>query len=208
MDADCSVELGPEAPALELPWEDPEGRWHYVELRSELQDEAAGEAGSSGSKLVGIPEAQQFPALGRFLAEANSPQSAWQTAKCGVWAEQTDAHGNFYNAGFVHGCYVDLVLARPWAALRESLEEHQRLAEEMARMLGANESLEAIGEIVVRRCYFHREASPEESDAGYSLTFFLAGYGASADAALECWEQTLAFAGECLLNLQAGENSA
>jgi len=33
MEADDAVELGPQAPALEVPWHDPEGRWNYVALR-------------------------------------------------------------------------------------------------------------------------------------------------------------------------------
>jgi hypothetical protein len=207
MEADYSVELGPAAPALELPWKDPEGRSHYVELRGEAGLTERNIDGTPDG-ILGVPEARRFPALRRFLADANSQRSAWQTAKCDVWADEAEAMENLYNAGFTQNSYVDLVLAEQAAALRGRLEEHQRLAKAMARMLEADESLEAFAEIVVRRCYFHQGASPEESDAGYCLTLFLIGYGASPVEAEECWGRALEFAAECLLQLQPREDSA
>jgi hypothetical protein len=212
MDADSSVELGPTAPALELPWTDPEGRSHYVELRSELGSKEHGvtpiPSRTPDCTLDLIPEARRFPALRRFLVDANSQSSAWQSAKCDVWTDETKTTENLYNAGFTQNCYVDLVLADNAAALRGSLETHQQLANEMAQLLEADTSLEALAEIVVRRCYFHRNTSPVESDAGYCLTLFLIGYGSSPDEAAECWERTLDFAAGCLLKLRPCEDSA
>lgn len=204
MDADYSLELGPDAPALELPWTDPEGHSHYVDLHG---DGALTKCNLDLS-LDRIAEARRFPALRRFLADANSPPSAWQTVKCDAWADETEAAENLYGAGFTQSSYVDLVLAEPTAALRDCLEAHRQLAKEMAQRLEANESLEASAEIVVRRCYFHRGASLEESDAGYCLTLFLIGYGASPGEAAECWERALEFAAECLLKVQPPEESA
>lgn len=200
MEADYSVELGPSAPALELPWRDPEGQLHYVELR--------GEGGLTTGNLDSIAEARRFPALRRFLATVNSQPSAWQTVKCDAWADATEAAANLYDAGFAQNSYVDLVLAEHAAALRGCLEAHQQLAKEMAQALEANESLEALAEIVVRRCYFHPETNLEESDAGYCLTLFLTGYGATPGEAAESWERTLEFAARCLLKLQPPEAGA
>jgi hypothetical protein len=204
MEADYSVELGPAAPALELPWTDPEGRSHYVELRGDARLTKC----NLDRDLDRITEAHQFPALRRFLADVNSESSAWLTAKCDVWVEETDAAENLYDAGFTQSSYVDLVLAEQAAALRDCLEAHQQLAKELVHRLEANESLEACAEIVVRRCYFHPGTRPEESDAGYCLTLFLIGYGTSPDKAAECWGRTLEFAAECLLQLQPREESA
>jgi len=198
MEADYSVELGPDAPALELPWTDPEGRSQYVELRG---------SGLTDCDLDRIVETQRFPALRRFLADVNSQPSTWQTVKCDVWDDKTEATENVYDAGFTRGCYVDLVLAEQAAALRGCLESHRQLAEEMVQKLEANEGLAALAEIVVRRCYFHR-ASDEESDAGYCLTLFLIGYGTSPDEATKCWERTLEFAAECLRRMRPREQSA
>jgi hypothetical protein len=198
MEADDSIELGPSAPALELPWQDPEGRSQYVELRGENLD-----------RLTDcIPEAKQFPFLRRFLVSVNSPQSKWKTAKCDVWADQAEAIENPYNAAFTHSSYVDVVLAEEASSLRADLEVHRRVAKELVRMLEANGSLEAVAEIVVRRCYFHHGANLEESDAGYCLTLFLISYGASPTAAAECWGSTLEFAAKCLLKLQPRKDGA
>ena len=201
MDADYEVELGPEAPALEIPWEDPEGRWNYVDLRAE-----AGAAGPDWERNLKrtvdrIPETRQFPPLRRFLLAVHSPESAWQTANCSVWPEAADA-GNPYNAAFAHSSYLDLMLASQFAALRAELELHQRLAKELAAMLAADAGIEAQAEVVVRRCYFHRGAITAESDAGYCLTLFLVGYGASAAKAAESLQRAMALATEALVKLQ------
>jgi len=199
MDADYSVDLGPTADALEIPWKDPDGRLHYVNLRGDLV--------SVERNVERIPEAQQFPSLRRFLVELNSPPSPWETAKCDVWAEAVDPEENIFGAELAQGCYVDIVLAGDAASLRESLKDHQRLARQAALQLDDDEELEATVEIVVRRCYFHRGDS-EESDAGYCLTLFLTGYGASPVEATERWERVLELASGCLLQLQPHEGRA
>jgi hypothetical protein len=196
MEADHSLELGPAAPALEIPWKDPEGRLHYVDLRR--QPDA----------IEHIPEALQFLALRRFLLVVNATPSAWQTAKCDVWLDETEPPENLYDARFEQSCYVDLVLAEPSAALREDLEVHQLAAKEMAQMLDGNEALEALAEIVVRRCYFHGSTDTKESDAGYCMTFFLTGYGATPSKAAECWDRAMEFAAACVLRLQPHEGRA
>jgi hypothetical protein len=219
MDADYSIELGPSAPALEIPWQDPEGRLHYVELRGDptsldpdvadhrIADRNVAAQNVALINLIHIPEARQFPALGRFLIEVNSPKSDWQTVKCDVWPDETEAAENLYSRGFEQSCYVDIVLAGHVAALRCSLETHQRLARELAQSLEANATLEATAEVVVRRCYFH-QGSAGESDAGYCMTLFLSAYGDSPAEAAECWERAMGFAAGCVLKLQAHEGCA
>jgi hypothetical protein len=199
MDADYSVELGPTADALEIPWKDPGGMLHYVDLRGDLL--------SVERNVEHIPEAQQFPALRRFLVELNSQPSPWETAKCDVWAEAVEPEENIFGAEFARGCYVDIVLAGDAASLRDSLKDHQRLARKAALQLDDDEELEATVEIVVRRCYFHRGGAAE-SDAGYCLTLFLTGYGASPMVAAERWERALELASICLLQLQPHEGRA
>lgn len=201
MDADYSVELGPEAPALEVPWEDPERCFAYVDLRSEPDG------------IEHVPEARQFPALRRLLVEVNSPQSAWQTAKCDVWTESVEAGENLYGAGFAQSCYVDVVLAAQWKLQRESLGLHEKLARQIARVLECDETLEASVEVVVRRCYFHgegkaKEAAMDASDAGYCLTLYVSGFGGSAAEAAAHWENAMGLAAECLAGLQLEEECA
>jgi hypothetical protein len=196
MDADYSIELGPDAPALELPWQDPDGQLAYIDLRSKAEG------------IEQIPEARQFPALRKLLVEVNSLQSAWQTAKCDVWTEAVDAAENLYGAKFSLSCYVDLVLSATWKALRDSLELHEQMARQIAQALEADDSLDASAEIVVRRCYFHREIAPDEepsmddSDAGYCLTLYLSGFGTCTEDAGARWAEAMELATGCLLHLQ------
>lgn len=196
MDADYSVELGPAAPALEIPWKDTEGRLQYFDLRTEPDS------------IERIPEARQFPALRRFLIEVNSPLNAWQTAKCDVWNDESQATGNLYGAQFSQSCYLDLVLAGQAIALRDNLAVHQRMARDIAHLLEANEALEATAEIVVRGCYIHPSADAEESDLGYCLTLFLTGYGATPVEAAGCWGRAMEFAARCWLELDPHEGRA
>ncbi len=125
-----------------------------------------------------------------------------------MWPDEAEPSENLYDAEFEQSCYVDLVLAERTAALREDLLVHQLAAKEMAHKLGANEALEALAEIVVRRCYFHRRTDAEESDAGYCLTLFLTGYGATPAKAAACWDRAMEFATACVLKLQPHEGRA
>ncbi len=209
MDADYSLELGPLAPALEIPWQDPEGRLHYVELRRDSDStERDVLMGALRMNIARIPEAQQFPALARFLIAVNLPPSHWQTVKCDIWPDEAEPVENLYEAEFQQNCYVDFVLAGEAAALHPSLEVHQRLARELAQLLEMNATLEATADIVVRRCYFHHIGEAEESDAGYCLTLFLTAYGSSPTEAAECWERAMNFAAECVLKLHPHEGCA
>lgn len=206
MEADYSIDLGPTSAALELPWHDPEGRWHYVNLQSAETEH--GEATGTAAARKGIdliPEAQRFPALRHFLEQANSQPSSWESAKCGVWAESTDPGQNAFGRRLEHGSYVDLVLAASHAKLRLSLAEHERCARRWAAMLEEEDNdAEAVAEIVVRRCYFHRGSEPSESDDGYCLSLFVLAYGPAPETALACWERALNSAAACLLRLHPG----
>jgi hypothetical protein len=199
MDADFSIELGPDAAALELPWRDDEGGMQYVELRGATPIEQCIEA---------ICEARDFPSMHRFLVAVNSELSAWQTAKCDLWYAACSPDENLYGAGCEHGSYVDFVLAQPFAQRRNELELHVDCARRLAQMLEEDENLQATAEIVVRRCYFHTKGDMEESDEGYCLTFFLTGYGSSAEEAAGRWEQGMDFAAHCWTRLGPAEESA
>lgn len=208
MDADDSIECGPTAPALELPWFDPDGRVQYVELRS---FEGVSLSEDIETRVALIPEAQQFPALRRFLAALNSEPSAWMTAKCDAWNGECVPEENLYDAIHEQGSYVDIVLATPVG--RADLELHRRAARKVAQQLEADgEGLAASAEIVVRRCYFHSplmvvgaaaqaENSADDSISGYALTIFLTGYGGTPTDAASAWEQALDLAAHCLIRL-------
>jgi hypothetical protein len=203
MEADYSIELGPEAPALELPWEDPEGRWNYLELRGAATAAEPDWQRNLQCRIDCIPEARPLPALRHFLLAANSPLSAWKTAKCSVWPDAADAAENDFNAGFTLNSYIDLALADEYAGLRDDLHTHERLAAALAESLAENRTVHAIAEVVVRRCYFHDESSEDDSQAGYSLTLFLIGYGNSAVEATDSLAAALTLAVESLAKVKA-----
>ena len=75
-------------------------------------------------------------------------------------------------------------------------------------MLAENEVLEAFAEIIVRRCYFHSSADVDESIAGYCLTLFLTGYGATPAEAAVCWDRAMEFAAKCVQTVQAHGSGA
>lgn len=198
VDADYSIELGPTAPALEMPWSDPEGKLQYVDLRIAPRD------------VDRIPEVRNHLGLRSFLIAVNSHESPWQSAKCDLWAEQVESATNLYGAAFSQNCYVDLVLADPSEQLKTNLEVHKALAKQIAQELEEHEELPASAEIVVRRCYFHRPEAEtaDDSTSGYCLTLYLSGFGASTEEAYAHWSEALELAGRFLLKTHPQEARA
>ena len=100
MDADFSIELGREDPALDFPWKDPAGTLAYVDLkrRPEL--------------MARIEEAEKFPELGESLRALNSARSMVETAKCDAWAtSELGAEEEIYDASHKFASYVDVVFS-------------------------------------------------------------------------------------------------
>ena len=97
MQADFYVELGGDAPALEIPWrsDDPCVRYFDLKKHPELVQE--------------IPEAVAYPELGAFLARMNAVEFPLATAKCDAWvsSEISPEEEIFGDRKFVS--YVDLV---------------------------------------------------------------------------------------------------
>ncbi len=63
MDADFSIELGKEDPALDFPWKDPAGRLAYVDLKRQP------------GLISQVEEAVKSPELAEFLRMVNSARS-------------------------------------------------------------------------------------------------------------------------------------
>jgi len=148
MHADFSVELGRDDAALELPWSsaDPAVRYYDLKNHPEL--------------LQQIPEAMAYPELGAFLARINAAGFPLATAKCDAWqsSELAPEEEIFGDRKFVS--YVDLVFEDQ--AARCSFERHKAFAKGLCRLLGQAPEIPAAVEVVIRRCYYHREdALPE-----------------------------------------------
>ena len=142
MQADFSVELGGDAPALEIPWNsnDPNVRYYDVKNHPELVQQ--------------IPEAVAYPELGSFLSRINAPGFPLASAKCDVWLSREVAPEEeiFGDRKFVS--YIDLVFVDE--ADRCSLEKHEAFAKELCRLLGHAPEIAATVELVIRHCYYHQ----------------------------------------------------
>jgi hypothetical protein len=71
--------------------------------------------------------------------------------------------------------YVDLFFDRE--VERFDFAAHERLADLIVTKFGRLPEMPAKLEIVIRLCHFHRNPPPGESDAGYSFTVYVTGYG-------------------------------
>ena len=78
MQADFTVELGSDDPALELPWTspDPHVRYYDLKVHPELVQQ--------------IPEVVAHPELGSFLSRINAHGFPLATAKCDVWSSDEE----------------------------------------------------------------------------------------------------------------------
>lgn len=201
MDADWSVELGHDDPALEFPWSSPDGSHRYSDLTQRP------------GALFEIPEAALYPELGECLLAVNVPSSPWLTVKCDVWlnAELREAEA-IYDANLKLCSYVDLI-ARA-SSSRFSFERHERWAKSAARELSSDHEEPIACEFIVRRCWYHAEPSARRSQAnatstaedptpGFNVTFYLFGYGKDAAQARTRWAEGLRRATPLLTALAA-----
>jgi hypothetical protein len=190
MDGDWSVEIGSDDESLEFPWASPDGSQRYVDLQIDPD------------RVAEIPEATRFPELGEFLHEINRPNAPWLTAKCDVWLDdemgETEA---IYGAKWKLCSYVDLVVRNE--NIRFSFERHEQWIKSAARRLSNNDELPTISEFILRRCWYHTEASAlragdnahtpgkENLVPGFYVTFYLFGYGVDESQARASWAEGL-----------------
>ncbi len=170
MDAEFSVELGPDDPTLAVPWQCPDGTIAYVDLR--LAPEA----------IDGLAEVRAFPELADFLRALNAPHSPYQTAKCDAWFDSLmDVEDEPYDSVMKCASYVDVFLAND--VLAPFLEQEKR-GREIVKQVHAAEDLPARMELVVRRAYFGEVQ-------GFYWTIYLFGYGEDLPAARTAWTSAL-----------------
>jgi hypothetical protein len=174
MQAEYALEIGPDAPALEVPWRSEDGHLRYFNLRERPE------------LLLEIREAASNPELGRFLSAVNAPRSHFQSAKCDVWiTDQLTEEEAIFEAKWKFGSYVDLFFTDP--AAQGELAAHQETVSRLAKLLHKAPEVSAAAEFVVRSCYYHRADDPEASDNGYCITFYLDGYGDDDAEARRRW---------------------
>jgi hypothetical protein len=126
-----------------------------------------------------------------------------QTAKCDTWlTNELDAEDEFFGAPWKFGSYVDFLFVDP--ARQTSLDEYEQFSHSLTTMLQKVPDFAAAADFVLRRCYYHRPEYPaDQSDDGYSLTFYLNGYGDDEDGAKKSWSIGLKLVQNAVLQISA-----
>jgi hypothetical protein len=178
MQADYSVELGREDPALELPWssDDPGTRYYDLKRHPEL--------------VAQIPEARDSPELVAFLTRINAAGFPLQTAKCDAWfSRELSPEEEIFGASGKFVSYVDLVFTDDEAgrARRLNFEATEVLTKNLCALLERAPEITASVELVVRRCYFHHENPADKSEDGFCITTYVSGFGDDESEARQRW---------------------
>lgn len=191
MQVEFNVELGADDHVLELPWASPDGKMHFLDLRNQPE------------LLLEVAEAQDNRDLAEFLSVLNQPGSIVQTAKCDTWlTNELDAEDEIFGAPWKFGSYVDLIFTEP--ARQMVLTEHEEFANALLTLLTKVPDFAAAADFVLRRCYYHRpHQSPDHSDDGYCLTFYLNGYGDDEAGAKKSWSIGLKLVQNAVMQLSA-----
>ncbi len=178
MQADYSVELGREDPALEVPWSADDGASRYFDLKRHPD------------LVLQIPEALRSPELSAFLSRINAPAFPLQSAKCDTWhSREISPEEEIFGAAQKFVSYIDLVFAADEPRL--SLEKHEALAKSLCALLQRAPEMAAAIELVIRRCYYHPDKDPNESTDGFCITAYASGFGENKAEARQRWSIAL-----------------
>ena len=175
MEADWSVEIGPELPEIHVPWEG------FVDLRqTDLRQ--------TPTELQAIAEAARFPALARALTTLNGPGCWVFTAKSDVWS-MTDSEIDPYefaalpeNALCGAASYIDLLAHDETNFAR--FDFHECRARQIVQELRALDLSNGRVDLVIR-------AAVLDGLEGYGITLYAAGCGTDAAGARTSWESVL-----------------
>jgi hypothetical protein len=189
MQVDYSIELGPEDPALEMPWSSEDGTNRYYDLKQHPD------------LVLNIEEAVQHRELSEFLSRINAAVSPLKTAKCDAWfSTELFPEEEIFGAACKFVCYVDLLFTT--SELQISLEKHETLAQDLYHLLQRAPEMAASAQFVVRRCYYHVDGQ-EDSVNGFYITAYVNGYGDSQDEAVQRWAIALKLLQHALVQVTA-----
>jgi hypothetical protein len=178
MQAEYSVELGREDPALELPWQSEDGASRYYDLKRNPE------------LVLEIPEAARLSELSAFLSRVNAREFPLQSAKCDAWySQEISAEEEIFGEAGKFVSYVDLVFTGDEPRL--SLERHEALAKNLCELFKRAPEMSAEVDLVIRRCYFHPDDNPAESSNGFSITAYVSGFGSDEAEARRRWSIAL-----------------
>jgi hypothetical protein len=122
MHAEWSVEIGPDAPALEVPWRSEDGSVRHFDLKKQPE------------LLLEIPETLEHFEMGDFLSGVNA-KSEMTTAKCDVWlTDVMTVEDEIFGERMKRCSYVDIFFDREIE--RFDFAAHERLADLIVTKFG------------------------------------------------------------------------
>lgn len=182
--AEWNVEIGGDAPVLEIPWRSEDGQIRYFDLKRQPE------------LLLQLPEARASDELREFLRWLNSPESPWETAKCDLWCSQEmDQEEDIFGEPWKFGSYVDLFFVDPKEMM--SFSVHERWVQSLVQRLRISPEIAAAVELDVRRCFDRRKGT---GISGFYITFVLHGYGRDGAQARKHWGEALKFVRQAIID--------
>jgi hypothetical protein len=170
MEADWGVEVGPDAPAIVVPWDG------FVDLRN------------LSSSVQVIREAASHPPLREALIRLNSKGSRTFTSKCDIWwLRQEEIDNDEFGArpenaisGFAS--YIDILLLEPNQF--RSFGFHEFFVRRLTQQLRELDQPNCRVDLEVR-------AAVVDSCSGYGITIYAAGCGQNPSQAQMSWQEVL-----------------
>jgi hypothetical protein len=179
--AEWDVECAAEDPVLVVPWNDPDGRCAFVDLRA------------NPYAFDHIPEAEQYPPLMQALRALNATRSPVFTAKCDVWQLDAGDRASLLenldidraDASTGVASYIDIV-ARDRSRFT-SFHQQEQLLRRLARLAGALDQTSALLECVLRPALVDF-GTPQQ---GYAISLYVKAVGIDVASAMQEWASTL-----------------
>jgi hypothetical protein len=183
--AEWSAECSSEDPVLVVPWNDPNGKSAFVDLRANPYDFDA------------IPEAEHHPPLMQALRALNATRSPVFTAKCDAWSMDgeelehlqlnldvapADAPSGL-SCGFAS--YIDLVCRE--RSLFTSFPQHEQMLRRLTRLAAPLDYPEAALDCVLRPALIDLEGPRQ----GYAFSLYVKALGIDQQTAWREWAAAL-----------------
>jgi len=187
--ADWTAECSADAPTLVVPWHDPAGTAHFVDLRANPYD------------IAEIPEAEHFPALGRALRALNATRSPLLTAKCDAWPLSAASHPDELDSlrlqldldpeavHFGFASYIDILWRERtlFASSHRQQDQLDRITRRAQKLPHAEASLEC----VLRPAVLDLAGALPGPAEGYAVTLYITALAPDPDTATARWTAAL-----------------
>ncbi len=194
MYAEWSAACGTDDPIVVVPWADPAGGAHFVDLRAEPFD------------IAEISEAEDHPALRRALRSLNASGSGFFTSKCDAWTLSPEEGGEKLEAmrldldlldeeaSFGFGSYIDILWRERsiFASAHQASGRLDRLVRRAVRLPHAEAALEAVlRPAVIAERGENNGPAPRGALEGFASTLYVTAVAGDPETAGKRWEAAL-----------------